>query len=99
MPCLFAVRRKLLRYCGSLIFRVLVSGLLKSRLGLHGESGKARGVVGGNVSEDLAIEAIAGELEAIDKGRVAHAIVAAGCIDTDDPEGAILALLLFAAGV
>jgi len=99
MPCLFGVRRKHLSCCGSLIFCVLVSGRLKGRLSLHGEGGKARGVVSGNVGEDLAIEAIAGELEAVDEGRVAHAIVAAGSVDADDPEGAVLTLLLFTTGV
>ena len=68
-------------------------------LGLDGEGGEAGGVVGGDVGEDLAIEAVAGQLEAVDEGRVAHAVQLAGGVDADDPEGAELALLLLAAGV
>src|SRR5882757_5991792 len=77
----------------------LVGSSLESCLGLDSEGSEARGVVGGDVCEDLAIQLIAGELEAVDEGGVAHAVVAAGCVDADDPEGAVLALLLFAAGV
>ncbi len=43
-------------------------------LGLDGEGGEAGGVVGGDVGEDLAVEAVAGQLEAVDEGRVAHAV-------------------------
>src|ERR1700722_17361106 len=68
----------------------LVGGFLQGTLGLDGEGGKARGVVGGDVSEDLAVELVAGELEAVDEGGVAHAVDAGGSVDTDDPESAEL---------
>src|SRR5580704_14965298 len=81
------------------VLSVLVRGNLQGCLGLNGKGSKACGVVGSDIGENLAIQAVAGELEAVDKGRVAHTIVAASCVDADDPEGAVLALLLFAAGV
>src|SRR5579871_786904 len=68
-------------------------------LGLDGEGGEACCVVGGDVGENLAVELIASLLEAVDEGRVAHAVQLGGCADTDDPEGAELTLLLLAAGV
>src|SRR5260370_19997349 len=85
--------------CVGAVLGVLVGGYFESCLGLRGEGSEAGGVVGGDVGEDLAVEAVAGELEAVDEGGVAHAVDAAGCIDSYDPEGAELALLLFAAGV
>src|ERR1700722_18623725 len=99
LPCLkFWNRDRLCCGCGALC-SVLVGGGLEGGLGLDSESSEASGVVGGDIGEDLAIERIAGELEAVDEGRVAHAVDAAGCVDTFDPEGAVLALLLLAAGV
>src|ERR1700744_1217975 len=68
-------------------------------LSLCGESGEAGGIGDGDLGEDLAIEAVACLLEAVDEGGVAHAVDAAGCVDTDDPERAVLTLLLFTAGV
>src|ERR1700729_2592059 len=68
-------------------------------LGLDREGGEACGVVGGDVGEDLAVELIASLLEAVDEGRVAHAVQLGGGADTDDPEGAELTLLLLATGV
>src|ERR1700733_1611515 len=89
----------LLGSSGAAICGVLVCCNLQGCLCLHGKSGKASCVVGGDIGEDLAVELIAGELEAVDEGRVAHAVDAAGCVDADDPESAELALLLFTAGV
>src|SRR6185437_13142035 len=80
--------------CGTCVLRCL-----QCCLGLLGESGKAGGVVGGDVGKDLAVQTVAGQLEAVDEGRVAHAVDAAGRVDTDDPESAVLPLLLLAAGV
>src|SRR5258705_13496336 len=46
--------------CGfGAVLRVLVGGNFESRLGLNGEGSEAGGVVGGDVGEDLAVEAVA----------------------------------------
>jgi len=96
--CFFVMRAgEALRLGGGLFAGGLCGG--KRVLGRDGEGGEAGGVVGGDVGEDLAIEGVAGELETVDEGRVAHAVEAAGGVDTDDPESAILALLLLTAGV
>ena len=71
----------------------------ESGLGLLHQLGKARGVVHGDVGEDLAIELDAGLLEAVDELRVAGAVQLGSGGDADDPERAELALLLAAAGV
>src|SRR5580698_1018394 len=68
-------------------------------LGLDREGGEACGVIGGDVGQDLAIELVACLLEAVDEGRVAHAVQLGCGADTDDPERAELTLLLFTAGV
>src|SRR5271168_4946643 len=100
MYCALRMMRFFDLCCGlGAVLGVLICCDLQGGLRLFGEGGEASGVVCGNVGEDLAIERIAGELEAVDEGRVAHAVDAAGRVDTDDPEGAILALLLLAAGV
>jgi hypothetical protein len=70
-----------------------------SGLGDFGEGGETGGIVGGDVGEDLTVEGVAGELEAVDEGGVAHAVLESGGADADDPKRAILALLLLAAGV
>src|SRR5215472_13562867 len=80
----------------------LGSGLLGLRergLRLGGERGKTRGVVGGDVGEDLAVQANASLLQAVDEGRVAHAVQLSRRADADDPHRAELPLLLLAADV
>src|ERR1700712_1054143 len=74
-------------------------GGLEAGLRLGRESSETERVVGGDVSKDLAIQAVAGVLEAIDKGRVAHTIDASSGANADDPERAELALFLFTADV
>src|ERR1017187_6529577 len=68
-------------------------------LGRPSQRGKAGGIVGCDVREDLAIQRIAGQLEPVDEGRVAYAVGVAGRVDADDPQRAKLALLLLAPGV
>src|ERR1700733_3989864 len=81
------------------VLRVLVGCYLQSCLCLNGKSSKTGSIVGGDIGENLAVEAVAGKFKAVDKGRVAHAVDPAGCVDADDPERAELSLLLFASGV
>ena len=90
----------ILSLCGG--FRGLgafVCCILQSCLSLNGESSETGSVVSGDVGEDLAIEAVAGKFKTVDERRVAHAVDPARGVDADDPESAILALLLFAAGI
>src|ERR1700742_1655847 len=56
--------------CGKLRRNLL--GALEPGLGLHSKCGETCGVVGGDVGEDLAVEAVASLLEAVDKGGIAH---------------------------
>ena len=60
---------------------------------------KTRGVVRRNVSQDLAVQLHAGLLEAADELVIADALGARCRANADDPDGAVLALLLLAAGV
>ncbi len=66
----------------------------RGRLWLVGQLGEARGVVDGDVGEDLAVELDAGLLEPVDELRVAGAVELGGGGDADNPERAELALLL-----
>src|ERR1700738_1101755 len=65
---------------------------------LH-QLGKAGCIMHGDVGQDLAIQLDAGLLEPVDELGVTGAIQLAGGVDAHDPQGAELALLLFAAGV
>src|ERR1017187_8226441 len=92
---LFVARPIALR--GGLSARGFCGG--ERRLGRPSQRGKAGGIVGRDVREDLAIQRIAGQLEPVDEGRVAYAVGVAGRFDADDPQRAKLALLLLAPGV
>src|ERR1700710_4469 len=74
-------------------------GLAERALGLLGQGGKPCSVVNGQLGENLAIQFDPGQLQAVDKLRVADAAQLGGCTDTDNPERAKLALLLAAADV
>ncbi len=71
----------------------------ESSFGLCGQSSKACRIVGGNVGKDLAVQAVARLLEAVDERRVAHTVQTRRCADTHNPQRAELALLLLAANV
>src|SRR5580658_8801670 len=74
-------------------------GLRERGLSLLGKGCEAGGVVGGDVGEDLAVEANTSLLEAVDEGRVAQAIQLGRGADAHDPQRAELPLLLLAADV
>src|SRR4051812_25887469 len=85
-----------------LLLRNYKSGLCsltERRFGLRREAGKRGCVLGGDVREDLAIELDAGLFQSADERAVTHAVMLGGCADADDPDGAVLALLLFASEV
>jgi len=60
---------------------------------------KARRVVRCDIGQDLAVQFYAGLLEAADELVIADALCTRRRADADDPDGPILALLLFASGV
>src|SRR3954463_13339261 len=73
--------------CGARGFRLL------------GQLRKARRIFQGDVGEHLAVELDACSLQSVDEVAVGKAVQAGCGADTDDPDGAELALLLFASGV
>src|SRR5690606_28055956 len=68
-------------------------------LGLFGQGGKARRVVHGDVRQHLAVQGDPGLQQAVHEAAVAHAAGARSSIDTRNPQGAEMALLLLAAAV
>src|SRR4051812_49918972 len=64
--------------------------------GALGESAEGLGVAHGDVSQHLAVELDAGELQAVDEGAVAHAVLARSGVDADDPQAAEVALAVAA---
>src|SRR5689334_2008973 len=68
-------------------------------LSLLGQRRKACCVLHCDVSQDLAVEFDAGYLEPVHELAVADAVQLGSGADADDPDGAILALLLLAAGI
>ena len=71
----------------------------RERLRLLGEAFKCAGIVHRQVGQDLAIQFHSALFEPVDELVVAHPVQFGGGADADDPERAILALLLFASGV
>lgn len=72
---------------------------LKSLLGDGGELVEGLDVLVGHLSEDLAVELDAGELQAVHELGVGDVVHAGGGVDTGDPEAADLTLLVAAIAV
>src|SRR5260221_561887 len=70
-----------------------------SALGLFGEARKRGCVVHRQVREDLAVQLNAGNFQTVDELAVAHPTQFGGGADADNPQRAVLALLLLAAGI
>src|SRR4051812_35669260 len=66
---------------------------------LLGQLGKSCRVLHRDVGQNLAIELDAGLLQPTDEAAVADAVLVGGGVDAHDPQRAVLALLLLAAGV
>src|SRR3954466_5180662 len=66
---------------------------------LLGEALKGCGVFDREVSQDLAVELQARRLQAVDELVVAHAVQLGRGADADNPQRAILTLLLLASGI
>src|SRR4051794_41400775 len=80
--------------------RLLSLGRSGRRLaGGIGKSAEGLGVAHGDVGQDLAVEVDAGELQAMDEGAVAQAVLARGGVDADDPQAAEVALAVAAVAV
>src|SRR6266700_3926964 len=75
--------------------RCLIVGALV-RLNHREES---RWIIGGDVSQDLAVQFYSSFLQAADELVVAQALCPGGSADAYDPYGAVLALFLLASGV
>lgn len=72
---------------------------LKSLLGDGGELVEGLDVLVGHLSEDLAVELDAGELQAVHELGVGDVVHAGGGVDTGNPEAADLTLLVAAIAV
>src|SRR4051812_14725732 len=68
-------------------------------LGDLGDAGKRGSIADRDVSQDLAIESDACELEPVDQLGVGQAIRASGGVQADDPQSAHLALPLLSADI
>ena len=68
-------------------------------LGLFGHGGEGDAVVVGDIRQHLAVDLDPGLLQPIDQPAVGQAVLAGGRVDTGDPQGAELALLLAAVAV
>src|SRR3954466_14148071 len=66
---------------------------------LFGQLGKTCWVLQGDIGEHFAVELDAGFLQSVDEVAVGQAVQTGGGADADDPDGAVLALLLFASEV
>src|SRR6478736_2373207 len=64
-----------------------------------GKSAEGLGVADGDVGQHLAVELDAGQLEPVDEHAVAHAVLAGGRVDADDPQAAEVALAVAAVAV
>src|SRR5260221_7290453 len=73
--------------------------LIVGALGRLNQRDEPRGVIGGDISQDLAVEFDSGFLQAANELVIAEALCSCGRADTYDPYGAILALLLLASSV
>jgi hypothetical protein len=73
--------------------------LTQCSLGLLDEAFKGAGIVDRQVGKDLAIQFYAAFFQPVDELAVTHPIHFGSCGDAHDPQGAVLALFLFAAGV
>src|SRR4051812_44506050 len=67
--------------------------------GAIGKSAEGLGVADGDVGQHLAVELDAGELQAVDERAVAHAVLARGGVDADDPQAPEVALAVAAVAV
>src|SRR5687767_11524487 len=67
--------------------------------GFLGKPSERLGVADGDVREHLAVELDAGLLEAVHELAVAHALLAGGGVDADDPQAPEVALLVAAVAV
>ena len=74
-----------------------ISGQLS--LGNLGQSGESGLVVDGHLSQHLAVDLHAGQLQAVHKGGVVHAVELAGGGNAGDPQAAEITLLLLTADV
>src|SRR6185312_14217880 len=77
----------------------LLFGGCESGFRLVDEQRELRGIGRSGFRENLSVEVDAGELEAMHQGAVSETGFAGGGADADDPEGAVFALLLFAADI
>src|SRR4051812_35372428 len=66
---------------------------------LFGQLAEARRILQGDVGKHFAVELDAGLLQSVDEVAVGKAVQAGGGADADDPDRAVLALLLFASEV
>src|SRR5687767_2289110 len=77
--------------------RVRLSG--RGLPGFLGKTSERLGVADGDVREHLAVELDAGLLEAVHELAVAHALLAGGGVDADDPQPPEVTLLVAAVAV
>ena len=70
----------------------------RRRARLLTETGKRRGIVDGDVGQNLAVQFQSRLLQSADKPAVADAVLLRGGGDADDPQRPVLALLLPPAG-
>ena len=66
---------------------------------LFGQAFKPAWIIHGDIGQDLAIQLDAGLFQSVDELAVAQAVQLGGGADADDPERAVLTLLLLASGV
>ena len=77
----------------------MLRGSAQGALRLLGEALKGGGVVDRQISQNLAVELNARALQSVDELAVAHAVQLGSGADADNPQRAVLALLLLASGV